>query len=55
MKRAYKFRFYPDQEQEDLLSRTFGCVRLVYNYVLRYRMDAYYQTKEKINYVGANA
>ena len=55
VKRAYKYRFYPDQQQEKLLAQTFGCVRFVYNSVLRYRMDVYYQAKEKVNYVGANA
>ena len=28
---AYRFRFYPTPEQADLLARTFGCVRVVYN------------------------
>lgn len=55
VKRAYRFRFYPDQQQEKLLAQTFGCVRFVYNNVLRYRTDAYYQAQEKVNYVGANA
>ena len=54
-KRAYRFRFYPDQQQERLLVRTFGCVRFVYNSILRYRTDAYDQAKEKVSYVGANA
>ncbi|OQX11373.1 MAG: transposase, partial [Thiothrix lacustris] len=54
-KRAYKFRFYPDQQQEKLLTQTFGCVRYVYNSILRYRTDAYDQTQEKIGYMGANA
>ena len=54
-KRAYQFRFYPDQQQEKLLSRTFGCVRFVYNHILRYRTDAYHQAQIKINYSGANA
>lgn len=54
-KRAYKFRFYPDQQQEKLLAQTFGCVRYVYNSILRYRTDAYYQAKAKVNYIGANA
>ena len=54
-KRAYKFRFYPDPQQEKLLAQTFGCVRFVYNSILRYRTDAYYQAKAKVNYVGANA
>ena len=54
-KRAYKYRFYPTPEQEQLLARTFGCVRFVYNTVLRYRTDAFYKYQEKIGYVGANA
>ena len=31
MEKAYWFRFYPTPEQESLLRRTLGCVRLVYN------------------------
>ncbi|EWG98848.1 RNA-guided endonuclease InsQ/TnpB family protein [Halomonas sp. BC04] len=54
-KRAYKYRFYPTPEQEALLARTFGCVRFVYNAVLRYRTDAFYERREKIGYVAANA
>ena len=54
-KRAYRFRFYPDPQQEKLLARTFGCVRFVYNSILRYRTDAYAQTQEKIGYTAANA
>lgn len=55
MKRAYKYRFYPAPEQVELLAQTFGCVRFVYNSVLRWRTDAFYQRQEKIGYVGANA
>ena len=55
VKRAYKFRFYPDQQQAKLLAQTFGCVRFVYNSILRYRTDAYDQTQEKIGYTAANA
>ena len=54
-KRAYRFRFYPDPQQEQLLAQTFGCVRFVYNSILRYRTDAYHQAQIKINYSGANA
>jgi hypothetical protein len=31
VERGYRFRFYPTAEQAGLLTRTFGCVRLVYN------------------------
>ncbi|MFV8901758.1 helix-turn-helix domain-containing protein, partial [Serratia fonticola] len=27
MKRAYKYRFYPTQDQIEFLAHTFGCVR----------------------------
>ncbi|HEV2535923.1 MAG TPA: helix-turn-helix domain-containing protein, partial [Streptosporangiaceae bacterium] len=37
VKRAYKYRFYPAPEQADLLNRTFGCVRYVYNRALAER------------------
>lgn len=29
--KAYKFRIYPDQEQQSKLNQTFGCVRFVWN------------------------
>ncbi|MEE0297435.1 MAG: helix-turn-helix domain-containing protein [Lachnospiraceae bacterium] len=32
--RAYKFRIYPNDAQKILFSRTFGCVRMVYNHWL---------------------
>ena len=34
MYKAYKFRLYPDSFQKQMLSKTFGCVRLIYNYFL---------------------
>lgn len=54
-KRAYKYRFYPTSEQAELLAQTFGCARFVYNRVLRWRTDQYYQSKRKIGYIEANA
>ncbi len=44
--KAYKYRIYPTKEQKELLSKTFGCVRYVYNRGLAFKM-ALYQTKEK--------
>ena len=41
VKRAYKFRFYPDTEQAAVLSRTFGCARKVWNWALAERTRAY--------------
>ena len=48
--RAYKFRFYPTSEQENLLRRTIGCVRFVYNKALAARTEAWYQRQERISY-----
>jgi putative transposase len=48
--RAYKFRFYPTTEQENLLRRTMGCVRLVYNKALATRTEAWYEKQERIDY-----
>lgn len=31
MKLAFKYRFYPTEDQAQVLARTFGCVRYVYN------------------------
>ncbi|WP_261428022.1 helix-turn-helix domain-containing protein, partial [Serratia proteamaculans] len=55
MKRAYKYRFYPTADQVELLAQTFGCVRFVYNSILRWRTDAYDERQEKIGYLQANA
>ena len=50
--RAYKYRFYPDAEQEKILASTFGCARYVYNWGLRLRTDAFYQHQQRIGYAG---
>jgi putative transposase len=50
MERAFKYRFYPTPEQESLLRRTLGCVRLVYNRALAARTEAWYQRQERIGY-----
>lgn len=48
--KAYKYRFYPTNEQEENLVHTFGCVRYVYNRSLRYRTDEYYQHQNSVGY-----
>lgn len=44
MEYAYKFRIYPSTQQEQLILRTFGCARYVYNYYLNQRIQAYKTT-----------
>ena len=55
VKRAYKYRFYPSPEQAAELSRTFGCVRKVYNLALTARTEAWYQRAERVSYVQSSA
>ena len=46
MNKAYKFRLYPNKEQEILINKTFGCVRFVYNKMLAERKEIYEQHKD---------
>ncbi len=55
VKRAYRFRFYPTPEQEQILARTFGCARFAYNHMLRLRTDAWMQRQERIGYHESSA
>ena len=49
-KRAYKYRFYPTDEQQHILARTFGCCRYVYNWALRQKTDAFYKEQRRLYY-----
>ncbi|EJA6770529.1 TPA: helix-turn-helix domain-containing protein, partial [Clostridioides difficile] len=31
VEKAYKFRMYPNKKQQELIKKTFGCCRFVYN------------------------
>ena len=55
VKRAFKYRFYPTDEQAAELSRTFGCVRLVYNKALEERTRAWYGEQRRVSYVQSSA
>lgn len=44
MEYGYKFRLYPNREQEALIQRTFGCCRFVFNHFLAERMTQYSDT-----------
>ncbi|WP_095757734.1 RNA-guided endonuclease InsQ/TnpB family protein [Streptomyces xinghaiensis] len=55
VKRAFKYRFYPTGKQAAELSRTFGCVRLVYNKALEERTRAWYGEQRRVSYVQSSA
>ncbi|WP_406439541.1 transposase [Streptomyces sp. NBC_01613] len=54
VKRAFKYRFYPTDAQAAELSRTFGCVRKVYNMALGARTQAWTR-QERVNYNQTSA
>jgi putative transposase len=49
MKRAYKYRVYPTDEQARNLAQTFGCTRFVYNFALSKRKRAYFDRGVKLS------
>ncbi|MFE6747119.1 RNA-guided endonuclease InsQ/TnpB family protein [Kitasatospora purpeofusca] len=55
VKRAFKYRFCPTDAQAAELSRTFGCVRKVYNMALAARTEAWFQRQERVNYNATSA
>lgn len=55
MEYSYKFRIYPNAEQENLIQRTFGCCRFVYNRFLKLRESVYKERGETVGYVACSA
>jgi putative transposase len=55
VQRAFRYRFYPTEDQAAELSRTFGCVRLVYNKVLAARTTAWREDQRRIGYAESSA
>ncbi|WP_030379957.1 MULTISPECIES: RNA-guided endonuclease InsQ/TnpB family protein [unclassified Streptomyces] len=54
VKRAFRYRFCPTDAQAAELSRTFGCVRKVYNLALAARTEAWTR-QERVNYNQTSA
>lgn len=54
MIKGVKIRIYPNKHQKELIAKTFGCCRLVYNKGLALRKDTYAATKESIGYKETN-
>ena len=46
MLKAYKYRIYPNEEQEIQLNKTFGCTRFIYNQMLADRIKSYEENKD---------
>ena len=53
--KAYKFRIYPNKEQEILINKTFGCSRFVFNHFLTKWDNAYKETGKGLTYNSCSA
>lgn len=51
MEKAYKYRIYPNKKQKEIIAKTFGCCRFVYNTYLAKRIEVYEASKETFSYI----
>ena len=51
MVKAYKYRIYPNKKQKEIIAKTFGSCRFVYNKYLAQRIEMYEKNKEIFSYV----
>lgn len=51
MEKAYKYRIYPNKKQKEIIAKTFGCCRFVYNKYLEKRIELYEKDKTTFTYV----
>lgn len=49
--KAYKYRIYPNKRQKELIAKTFGSCRFIYNRYLAKRIEIYETTKKAFSYV----
>lgn len=54
MQKGIKFKIYPNSEQQNLINKTLGCCRLIYNRGLSMRNEAY-ANGNKIGYSQTSA
>lgn len=53
LNKAFKFRLLPNQTQIDLLAKTFGCCRFIYNKMLEDKIKYYQETKKHLSVTPA--
>jgi len=49
VKKAFKYRLYPNNKQATLLDKHFGCTRLIYNYGLAEKIEFYEKTGKSLS------
>lgn len=47
--KAYKFRIYPNNHQKEIINKTFGCARFIYNYYLNKKQELYKNNKQNMS------
>jgi putative transposase len=52
--KGYKYRIYPNKEQQVFLAKHFGATRYIYNWGLDHKIKHYETTKKSINWVALN-
>ena len=50
MEKAYKYRIYPNKRQKEIIAKTFGSCRFVYNTYLAKRIEMYEKEKKTFSY-----
>jgi len=50
VEKAFRYRIYPNKKQQELIQKTFGCSRFVYNYFLGIRIKEYENNKKSVGY-----
>lgn len=50
MEKAFRYRIYPNKAQQELIQKTFGCVRFIYNYFLDLRISEYKDNQKSLSY-----
>ena len=49
MNKAFKYRLYPNKEQQVLIEKHFGCTRFIYNFALGKRIETYEKEKTTLS------
>ena len=52
--KGFKFRIYPNDEQQKIINQTLGCARFVYNHFLAVRRDSWQEKHESVTYVKSS-
>lgn len=55
VEKAYVFRLYPTKAQAELINKTIGCARFVYNYFLDKRIEIYRDAGTSLSYTKCSA